>query len=432
MAEDKYQSWGRNIHCDRAAKSWSSDALSGSSTNLLPFGNGRSYGDSCHNNNGTLLDNRDHAKVLSFDQDSGEICCEAGILLCDILQHILPSGWFLPATPGTQFVTLGGAIANDVHGKNHHRAGTLGCHVSSFELARSDMGLLTCSPTQNSEFYKATIGGLGLTGNITSATIQLMKITSVDIDQQAIKFDRLEDYFGLAEEADKNNEYSVAWIDSLASGRNLGRGHLLNGNHADNGNFKYVAAKPRISVPFTPPISLINGLSLKAFNLLYYHKQQKREALGQVPYGGYFYPLDGIGNWNRLYGPKGLFQHQSVVPVKNAEITVANLIKTTQNARQGSFLTVLKRFGDMASPGVMSFPREGFTLTLDFPNSGPKTLELLTLLDRITINAGGAINPYKDARMSSDAFKASFPKWQMLEDARDPAIMSDFWRRVAQ
>ena len=432
MAEDIYQSWGRNIHCDRAAKNWAPEALSGSSANLLPFGNGRSYGDSCHNDKGMLLDNRAHAKVLSFNKNTGEICCEAGILLCDMLQHILPSGWFLPATPGTQFVTLGGAIANDVHGKNHHRAGTFGCHVSQFELHRSDKGLLTCSPKQNAELFKATIGGLGLTGNITTASVQLMRIASVDIDQQAIKFKRLEDYFALAKEADLNNEYSVAWIDSLARGKKLGRGLLLNGNHADNGNFKYIAAKPRISIPFTPPFSLINGLALKAFNKLYYHKQQKREALGRVAYGGYFYPLDGIGHWNRLYGPKGLFQHQSVVPVRNAEITVANLIKTTQNAGHGSFLTVLKRFGCVGSPGFMSFPREGFTLTLDFPNSGPKTLELLNQLDRITINAGGAINPYKDARMSSDTFRTAFPKWQILEDARDPAIMSDFWRRVTQ
>ncbi len=431
MATQDYQSWGRNIHCKRLAMDWQSQAMDAPKSSLLPFGNGRSYGDSCHNDKGVLLDNRGSARVLSFDSTKGEIYCESGILLSEILRHVLPEGWFLPVTPGTQFVTLGGAIANDVHGKNHHRAGTFGRHVQSFELIRSNRGARICSPTKNAELFNATIGGLGLTGNITRATIQLMKIASADINQYSVKFDRLQDYFSLAGEADRTNEYSVAWIDSLARGKNLGRGLLLNGNHADNGNFQYNSAKARLSVPFTPPFSLINGLALKTFNQLYYHKQQKREARSRVAYGGYFYPLDGIRHWNRLYGPKGLFQHQSVVPVDNAESIVARLIETTQNAGHGSFLTVLKRFGDVPSPGFMSFPREGFTLTLDFPNSGNKTLALLDRLDEITIQAGGAINPYKDARMSADAFKASFPQWKKLEELRDPVIMSDFWRRVA-
>ncbi len=432
MAHENYQSWGRNTHIERQAKAWHSGDLNNATSSLLPFGNGRSYGDSCHNDQGLLLDNRAHSKIISFDASVGEITCEAGILLCDILSHISPAGWFLPVTPGTQFVTLGGAIANDVHGKNHHRTGTFGCHVERFRLERSDQPPLECSRQENQMLFSATIGGLGLTGNITSATIKLMKITSIDIEQQAIKFNRLSDYFAMAEEADRNNEYSVAWIDSLATGRKLGRGLLLNGNHAKNGNLDFSTTQPLFSVPFTPPISLINGLALKAFNQLYYHKQQKREVISHAKCSSYFYPLDGIGKWNRLYGPKGLFQHQSVVPVENAEAVVSSLIKTTQTAGHGSFLTVLKRFGNIASPGFMSFPREGFTLTLDFPNFGKKTLALLNDLDRITINAGGAINPYKDARMSADTFKQAFPDWQKLDALRDPAIMSDFWRRVTQ
>ncbi len=431
MEHEDYQSWGRNTHIERQAKAWRSGDLNNASLSSLPFGNGRSYGDSCHNDQGMLLDNRAQSKVISFDETVGEICCEAGILLCDILRHITPTGWFLPVTPGTQFVTLGGAIANDVHGKNHHRTGTFGCHVESFGLERSDQPPLECSRQENQVLYCATIGGLGLTGNITSATIRLKKVHSIDIKQQSIKFERLGDYFDMAEEADRNNEYSVAWIDSLARGQKLGRGILLNGNHAKNGNLGFSTTKPFLSVPFTPPISLINGLALKAFNQLYYHKQQKREVISQTKCSSYFYPLDGIGKWNRLYGPKGLFQHQSVVPLENAEAVVSSLIKTTQTAEHGSFLTVLKRFGDVASPGFMSFPREGFTLTLDFPNFGKRTLALLNDLDRITINAGGAINPYKDARMSADTFKQAFPNWQELEALRDPAIMSDFWRRVA-
>jgi hypothetical protein len=273
---------------------------------------------------------------------------------------------------------------------------------------------------------------MGLTGNITWAEIRLMKIASGDIDQHVIKFSRLEDYFSLAEASDRDNEYSVAWIDSLAHGKGLGRGHLLNGNHAQNGNFSYKSPKPMITIPFTPPIALVSGLALMAFNQLYYHKQRQTEIRNRVAYGGYFYPLDIIGEWNKLYGPKGLFQHQSIVPPNNAESTVAKLIEASQKAGQGSFLTVLKRFGNIPSPGLMSFPREGFTLTLDFPNSGKKALALLQELDRITIEAGGAVNPYKDARMSKETFAASFPQWGELEAARDPAIMSDFWRRVTR
>lgn len=430
MSIDKYQSWGRLVRHERSAQNWQLTALDNPTTSLLPFGNGKSYGDSCHNDQGLLLDNRPHSAVLAFDTVTGILRCEAGILFSEILAHILPHGWFLPITPGTQLVTLGGAIANDVHGKNHHRAGTLGCHVTQFELVRSDSGTQICSPSQNTELFATTIGGMGLTGNITWAEIKLMKIASADIDQHVVKFNKLKDYFSLAEASDRNNEYSVAWIDSLARGKGFGRGHLLNGNHADNGNFTYKSAKPLITVPFTPPFALVSGLGLKVFNQLYYHKQRSREVRNRVAYSGYFYPLDIIGDWNRLYGPKGLFQHQSVVPVDNAELTVAKLIGASQKAGQGSFLTVLKRFGNIPSPGLMSFPKEGFTLTLDFPNSGPKALELMARLDQITIEAGGAVNPYKDARMSKETFAASFPQWQELEAARDPAIISDFWRRV--
>ncbi len=432
MSIDRYQSWGRTIRLKRKAQDWHGEAMSDVPGSLLPFGNGKSYGDSCHNDKGTLLDNRPHASVLQFDAEKGILRCEAGILLSGILEHVLPHGWFLPVTPGTQAVTLGGAIANDVHGKNHHCAGTIGCHVTQFELVRSDQGAQICAPDQNADLFGTTIGGMGLTGNITWAEIRLMKIASAEIDQQVVKFNRLEDYFALAAESDRNNEYSVAWIDSLARGRNFGRGHLLNGNHATNGNFRFKPPKPLITVPFTPPFALVSGLGLKAFNTLYYNKQRKTELRNRAAYGSYFYPLDIIGQWNRLYGPKGLFQHQSVVPVENAESVVAELIRASQQARQGSFLTVLKRFGSIASPGLMSFPREGFTLTLDFPNSGPKALALLERLDEITVQAGGAVNPYKDARMSRETFAASFPQWHKLEEARDPAIMSDLWRRVTQ
>lgn len=409
---------------------WSATTLADNPSSLLPFGNGKSYGDSCHNDPGTLIDNRNNAEILAFDAESGTIRCKTGIMLSHILQHIIPHGWFLPVTPGTQMVTLGGAIANDVHGKNHHRTGTFGNHVLQFELHRSDGEPQICSHEQNNALFAATIGGMGLTGNIDWAEISLMKISSVDIDQQTIKFGRLEDFFNLNQAADRDHEYSVAWIDSMARGTRLGRGLLLNGNHAENGNFEWVKPKSRVTVPFTPPFALVTGLALKAFNEAYYHKQRRTEVHGRVAYGSYFYPLDSIGHWNRLYGPRGLFQHQCIIPPENAEQVIAHLLEACHVAGQGSFLTVLKRFGDIPSPGLMSFPREGFTLTLDFPNLGQRTLNLLEQLDQITLKSGGAINPYKDARMSAATYQCSFPQWPELEAARDPKFMSDFWRRT--
>ncbi|MEX6506853.1 FAD-dependent oxidoreductase [Jiella sp. M17.18] len=401
---------------------------------FLPFGNGRSYGDSCHNDAGTLIDSRlgCRPRIRDFDPGEGTLTADVGVLLSEITRHVAPAGWFLPVTPGTQFVTLGGAIANDVHGKNHHRRGTFGRWVVSFELERSDRGRLICSANQNADLFRATIAGMGLTGLIRTATIRLLKVPSLSIVETTTRFDRLADYFDLAEEADARHEYAVAWIDSLAGGASLGRGHLIAGDHARHGDRSGVARPPLAHVPLTPPVSPLAGLSLRAFNQSYYRKARRGTHQRTVPFDSYFYPLDRIGAWNRLYGPRGLFQHQSVVPEKDGEAVVRALIACARAHRHGSFLTVLKRFGGLSSPGLLSFPRPGYTLTLDFPHRGARTLALLDELDRITIAAGGAVNPYKDARMSPATFAAGFPEWRELAAHRDPAIMSDFWRRTGQ
>ena len=435
MTDGSFDSWGR-IDC-HPRQSVSPDVYENLRQEaapgaFLPFGNGRSYGDSCHNDRGALIDSRMRSRILGFDPGTGIVSCDAGVTLRAILEQAIPHRFFLPVTPGTAAVTVAGAVANDVHGKNHHARGTFGKHVLRLTLLRSTGELLTCSATKNPELFHATIGGMGLTGLILSVDLQLLKVPSAHIQQHTIRFDRLEDYFGMVEQVDGEHEYSVAWIDQLATGNRMGRGVLLAGDHADAScEFPDMPRSGKLSVPFSPPFNLLNRFTLKAFNEFYFRREKRGETVTTVKWPGYFHPLDAIGQWNLLYGPKGLYQHQSVYPVDNAvEITV-RLLETARQAGHASFLTVLKKFGKQRSPGLFSFPRPGFTLTLDFANQGEQTLKLLERLDAIVIEAGGAINPYKDARMSPQTFDSSFPQWRELEKMRDPAMVSNFWKRTA-
>ena len=427
-------SWGR-ISRDRGRRSVSADAAhlgaSSKEGSLLPYGNGRSYGDSCLNDFGMLIDSRRRNAVLRFDTETGVLAAEAGILLSEITRHVAPLGWFLPVTPGTQFVTLGGAIANDVHGKNHHRRGTFGRWVRSLELRRSDRGTLQCSPDVDTALFAASIGGMGLAGLIVAAEIQLIRVPSLTIAQTTTRFENLGGYFRMAEAVDEQHEYAVAWIDTMSRGAAFGRGHLLAGDHAVEGDRTGIGRPPFASVPLTPPLSPLRGLPLKAFNSLVFRKAPAGTSRRDVLFDSFFYPLDRIGQWNRLYGPNGLHQHQSCIPLADHEAVVHALLECARAHGQGSFLTVLKRFGSLPSPGLLSFPGPGYTLTLDFPHRGEKTLRMLADLDRLTIEAGGRVNPYKDARMSAETFAAGFPDWAALEALRDPAMMSDFWRRTA-
>jgi FAD/FMN-containing dehydrogenase len=397
-------------------------------TSWLARGGGNSYGDSAQNKSGILVRSGEQARNLGFDRDTGLLTAEPGVTLGDIILAIAAHGWFLPVTPGTKHVTLGGAIANDVHGKNHHRRGSFGCHVVSFDLLRSDGKVRRCSAHENPDLFRATIGGFGLTGLIVSATVKMMRAKGIDVVENVSSFGSLREYLDLAEEADANNEYCVAWLDQLSV---EGRGLLLAANHAKQGRYSPHPLKPRLSVPFQPPVTCLNHLSLKVFNSLYFNVKGRKKSKVETGYDGYFYPLDQVGNWNYLYGPNGLYQHQSVIPFDVARRVLPELLLASRNAGQASFLTVLKRFGDIASPSLTPFARPGYTLTLDFPNRGAKTLKLLQELDHITIGAGGAVNAYKDARMSPHTFSASYPGWRQLEALRDPAFNSDFWARTA-
>jgi FAD/FMN-containing dehydrogenase len=397
---------------------------------VLAYGNGRSYGDSCLNDGGGLIAARRLGRILSFDVETGIMVCEAGVLLDEVLKLCVPAGWFPPVTPGTSLVTIAGALANDVHGKNHHRAGTFGRHVRSFELARTDGSVLTCSPIENAELFAATIGGMGLTGLITRIELQLMPIDSAEMLQEAIHFDGLDGFFAIAAASDATHDYTVAWVDSLAGGRHFGRGVFFRANHAPASDTPSAKAGPILSFPLKPPFPLINRLTLRAFNTLYRAAQPRTPEPRRIAYRPFFYPLDRVRDWNRAYGPRGLRQFQCAVPMSTARDAVEEMLRLTLKAGESSFLTVLKLFGDVPSPGTMSFPIPGATLTLDFPHRGERTLKLLDALDRIAIEAGGRVNPYKDARMSAATFEASFPLWRDFARHIDPGFSSSFWRRV--
>jgi FAD/FMN-containing dehydrogenase len=427
-----YRSWGGLVARDTQIvdpAAWS-EAPHAYRVPTLAYGNGRSYGDSCLNNGGSLLAARQLDRILAFDRESGLITCEAGVLLDTVLKQVVPYGWFPPVTPGTAFVTIAGALANDVHGKNHHRAGTFGRHVRAFELVRSDGARLTCGPDMNCKLFGATIGGFGLTGLITQVTLQLMRVPSAEMRQEAIHFDGLDRFFEIAAESDGTHDYTVAWIDALASGRSFGRGVFFRANHAPPSTLPQEEHTRALPFPIKPPFPLINRLSLRAFNLVYRMAQPRTPEPRRIPYRPFFYPLDRVSNWNRAYGPRGLRQFQCAVPMAGAREAVEEMLRRTLAAGEASFLTVLKIFGDVPSPGLMSFPIAGATLTLDFPHRGERTLRLLDELDAVALAAGGRVNPYKDARMSAATFEASFPHWRDFAQHVDPGFSSGFWRRV--
>jgi FAD/FMN-containing dehydrogenase len=400
---------------------------------ILAYGNGRSYGDVCLNPGGVLLDTRGLDRFIAFDASSGRLRCESGVRLADILDLVLPRGWCLPVSPGTGYVTVGGAIANDVHGKNHHQAGSFGCHVHSFELLRSDGTRRECSRKQSADWFAATIGGLGLTGLITSAELQLKPVANPWLQTESLRFDSLEEFFQLTAESDTSHEYTVAWLDCSPRARIQGRGIFSRARHAtadiQDGP---IAATGRWSLPVTPPVSLVNRASLRAFNEYYFHRHGAGRQHSLSHYLDFMYPLDGIRHWNRVYGPLGFYQYQCVVPLAKGRETIQQVLDQISDRGAGSFLAVLKRFGSIPSPGLLSFPRPGTTLAVDFPNHGNDTLALLSRLDDVVMAAGGAVYPAKDARMSSKTFKQSFPRWQGFLSYVDPRFSSAFWRRVME
>lgn len=436
-----YQSWGRYPRVSHQGVRriwWRADSLpvSEEHTSVLPFGRGASQGDSCLNEGGVLLDTSCLNHFIFFDGDCGLLRAEAGMTLAEVLSFIVPRGFFLPVTPGTQYVTLGGALANDVHGKNHHRAGTFGCHVTQFELLRSDGRRLLCSSERNSALYRATIGGLGLTGLVTWIELRLKPIHSEYLEVETVTMSSLDDFFRLAPESDRNFDYTVAWVDCLARGRSLGRGLFIRGNHAQRGaqrsKHSHRPSSPRITLPFDLPNWFVNRVTVKLFTTLWYYRRFLLNSHQLVRYGPFFYPLDAVGSWNRVYGARGFFQYQCVVPHERSEQAIRSILERVAASGLASFLSTMKLFGGQQSPGLLSFPRPGVTLAVDFANYGPATLALLDTLDDIVRDCKGAVYPAKDARMSSESFKMYFPRWQEFAQHIDPKFSSSFWRRVTR
>lgn len=432
----EYESWGRYPKASHRTVSIQSrfDQLPRISPNehLLAYGAGRSYGDSCLNDGHFLLPMQRHNRYISFDRQNGILCVEAGITLEEILRFIVPQGWFLPVTPGTKFVTIGGAIANDIHGKNHHCDGNFGHHVTRLELLRSNGERLVCSPSENIGLFDATVGGLGLTGLITWAEFRLRRIFNPFITQEVIRFKNLNEFFVLSKESEADFVYTVAWVDCLAQGKHLGRGLYMRGNHTSALHYQQLGWKVsnRTSVPFDLPGWTLNPITVKAFNAVYYRKQLNTMTRSIIPYEPFFYPLDSVHQWNRIYGKRGFLQWQCVVPFQDGPDAITEILKRIARSGMASFLAVLKTFGSIPSRGILSFPRPGVTLALDFPMVGDRLLKLLHDLDTIVRQAGGAIYPAKDARMSPESFQQFFPRWKEFLEHKDPKFSSSLWRRL--
>jgi len=394
----------------------------------IVHGMGRSYGDVALNPGGMLWDATGMNRLIRFDRENGILQCESGITLHEIQRVMLPQGWSLPVIPGTQYVTVGGAIANDVHGKNHHRHGSFGNQLLAFTLQRSSGETLTCNMAENSNYFHATIGGLGLTGIILNATLQLRRIGGQWLDTQTIPFTGLDAFFDLADESETEWEYTVAWIDCVARRQ---RGIFMRANHCDHADT--VRYRQRLkNIPFTPPFSIFNRLTLRSMNQVYYHLQSFASGkLRQQRLEPFFCPLDTVCNWNRLYGPRGFYQYQCVVPAGSGREAIADILARIAASGEGSFLAVLKTFGCIPASGLLSFPQSGgITLALDFPNRGQTTLALFDQLDAIVGAAGGRLYPAKDARMPAALFARGYPQLEKFMPFRDPAMSSAMSRRL--
>lgn len=428
-----YLSWGRYPILEQRGRVFLNRKLpvnlDGSS--YLPRGLGRSYGDVCLSQGGDLLLSKSLDNFISFDKENGILRAEAGVSLEEILKIIVPAGFFLPVTPGTKFVSLGGAVANDVHGKNHHCSGTFGRFVKSLRLWRSDMGFVDCSPTENKDLFEATISGLGLTGFITEVEFELKKINNHLIDVETHTFKNLDEFFELSKRLSLIYEYTVAWLDCLSSAKNF-RGVFFAGRHAEVKNVDIPLRKKSLplSFPFNFPKWALNNYSMRCFNEAYFRLQSGKAEKSQTHYDPFFYPLDGVKNWNRMYGACGFTQFQCVLPNKNQHASLKRLLGIVANSRRASFLTVLKEFGAIESPGLLSFPRAGDTICLDFSLKDRKAFTFVKDLEEFVCSEGGALYPAKDAFMQADSFKLFYPNWERFSKQIDPAVKSCFWDRV--
>ncbi|VAW41150.1 Putative oxidoreductase [hydrothermal vent metagenome] len=381
---------------------------------LITQGNSRSYGDSAFAR--TVIDMKTIDCFLSFDSLTGIISCQSGVLLVDILETIIPQGWILPVLPGTQLITVGGAIASDVHGKNHHQIGAFSQFVKSIKIMDGRGNISICSNNKNKKLFHASCGGMGLTGVILEATIQLLPVKSNKITQTVIKADNLQQLFAAFED-NTSSPYSVAWVDCLAKGRALGKGLLMLGKHENKHNktssldYKYTS---RFKMAFNLPAFVLSSFTVRLFNWFYYYTASENSKT--VTLQKFFFPLDSIVDWNKMYGKKGFVQYQFVLPLEHSLEGMTAILTRIAESKQGSFLTVLKRMGK-ANDRLLSFPMEGYSLALDF-RINPKVLALLDELDAIVVKYQGRIYLCKDARMSLKTFNQGYPQAEKFRKLR--------------
>ena len=378
---------------------------------IIPRGMGRSYGDSANYKNIIQTTYFDH--YIDFDFVNGYLTCEAGTKIIDILDIIVKKGWFLPVTPGSSQITIGGAIASDVHGKNHHLSGTFSKYVKEISLLTGLGDILEISENKNKLIFHATCGGMGLTGLILKAKIKLLKIKSNYIIQKTIKTTCLEEVCEKFEEY-SNHEYSVAWLDCLSKGKFLGKSVLMLGKHADD-QFNEKSKKISLNIPVNAPSQILNKFTIKSFNKIYY-AMAKHNEIKHVDLQSYFYPLDSIQNWNRLYGQNGFVQYQFVIPKSNGIKNLKKILLDISENTNGSFLAVLKKFGNI-NRNLLTFPTLGYTLSLDFKIS-KNIFIFLKNLDENIADYGGRIYLSKDALMNEDIFKKTYPRWIEFEELR--------------
>lgn len=412
----KLSGWGRFPTVDserlpyRKAKNMATHLRENSQ--LIPRGNGRSYGDpalaQCH------LAMKPMNRLLDFDPESGVLTCETGVLLSDIIETFLPRGWFPMVTPGTKYITVGGAIASDIHGKNHHIDGCFSECLRQFKLLMPDGQVHLCSRDRNAELFHATCGGMGLTGVMLEATIQLKRVTSQWIQQTTIKTGSLEETFQ-AFETRADVPYSVAWIDTLAEGLEMGRSVLTVGDFAADGDLDY-RRPSSLNVPFNFPGFLLNKTSMRLFNKLYYRKAPDGVSDQKVGINSFFYPLDILGNWNRIYGNDGFVQYQFILPKKHSFEGLTKILSRISGSDYGSFLAVLKLYGP-ANDNYLSFPMEGYSLALDFKMQ-PGLTEFLHELGEIVIRYDGRIYLAKDAVMTRQTFEQGYPQLDKFKAVR--------------
>lgn len=396
---------------------------------VLPIGLMRSYGDSCLIKEGLLLDMTEFKKINSFDEQSGLINVQAGISLDELLKFIVPKGWFIPTSPGTKYVTIGGAIANDIHGKNHHKFGSFCNSVKKIKVLSTD-GKLQLLEDPDDEMFKATCGGLGLTGLILEAEIELAEIKSSYLNVETIKFNNLEEFFEIEKQSIENYEFTVSWIDLTNESKYFGRGLFQRANWADDNNFMPHSSF-KIPIPFGVGFNLVSKKLMKLFNFLYFSKNLKKKTKEKTHYGTFFYPLDVLRGWNKLYGKNGFSQYQFVLPEENSKAGLDEMLEVLKNDKFMPRLCVLKTFGKIPSLGHLSFPLKGTTLAMDFPVNIKKIKNLYSKLDEIVIKNGGRIYPAKDSFMNSKTFQSSYKNFHKFKKFKDTHISSDFWERVS-